>query len=96
MDASRFKDIKPFEKITWFSFPTMHEMNTSGCGAINTNWVSTVGANINEVECISLEKVDCRYAVALNCRKKQLKVGYGSLEGNKAFYSYIAFDATVN
>lgn len=35
--------------------------------AITTNWISTVGANINEVERIAAEKIGCRYAVALSC-----------------------------
>ena len=32
--------------------------------AIQTNWVSTVGENINEVERMVAEKVGCNYAVA--------------------------------
>jgi dTDP-4-amino-4,6-dideoxygalactose transaminase len=34
--------------------------------AIQTNWVSTVGANINEVEKIAVEKIDRNYGVALS------------------------------
>lgn len=34
--------------------------------AIRTNWVSTVGANINEVEKLVAEKVGRKYAVALS------------------------------
>lgn len=35
--------------------------------AYNTNWMSTVGANINEVEKIAAEKAGVKYAVALSC-----------------------------
>lgn len=34
--------------------------------AIQTNWVSTVGANINEIEKIAAEKIGRKYAVALS------------------------------
>ena len=45
------KDIKPFEKKVWLSSPTMHGDEIKYVEeAYNTNWMSTVGANINEVE----------------------------------------------
>lgn len=34
--------------------------------AYNTNWMSTVGANINEVERLTNEYVGCKYSVALS------------------------------
>ena len=47
----RFKGIEPFESKVWLSSPTMHgEEQRWVDEAIQTNWVSTVGANINEVE----------------------------------------------
>ena len=47
----RFKDIEPFESKIWLSSPTMHGDEQKWVDeAIRTNWVSTVGANINEVE----------------------------------------------
>lgn len=33
--------------------------------AYNTNWMSTVGVNIDEIEKMVCEKVGCKYAVAL-------------------------------
>ena len=43
--------IKPFEKKIWLSTPTMHGEEQKWVDeAIRTNWVSTVGENINEVE----------------------------------------------
>ena len=44
-------DVKPFEKKVWLSSPTMHgEEIQYVTEAYETNWMSTVGANINEVE----------------------------------------------
>ena len=78
---------------------------------LNTGAHSTVGANINEVERISAEKIGRKYAVALSagtaalhlsiklCGEKlygQPKVGHGALEGHKVFCSDMTFDATVN
>ena len=64
----RFAGIKPFEKKVWLSSPTMHgEEQKWVDDAIVTNWVSTVGANINEVERLIAEYAGCRYAVGLSC-----------------------------
>ncbi len=109
---SRFIGIKPFEKKIWLSSPTMHgEEQQWVDDAIQTNWVSTVGANINEIERICAEKIGRKYAVglatgtaALHLAVKlageklygQPKVGRGTLEGHKAFCSDMTFDATVN
>ena len=47
----RFAGIEPFERKVWLSSPTMHGDEQKWVDeAIQTNWVSTVGANINEVE----------------------------------------------
>lgn len=109
---SRFVGIKPFESKVWLSSPTMHgEEQKYVEEAIRTNWVSTVGANINQVEKIVAEKIGRKYAVALSagtaalhlaiklCGEKlygQPKVGHGVLEGHKVFCSDMTFDATVN
>lgn len=61
-------DIKPFDKKVWLATPTKHEDGLKYViEAYETNWMSTVGANINEVEKQICEKVDCKYAVALSC-----------------------------
>ena len=58
---------QPFEKKIWLSSPTMHgEELKYVTEAYETNWMSTVGANINEVERITREKLGCKYAVALS------------------------------
>ena len=91
--------IKPFEKKVWLSSPTMHGDEQKWVDeAIQTNWVSTVGANINEVERLTAEKIGRKYAIK-RCGEKlygQPKVGHGTLEGRKVFCSDMTFDATVN
>ena len=60
------KKITPFKNKVWLSSPTMHgEELKYMTEAYETNWMSTVGANINEVEKQISEKLGCRYAVAL-------------------------------
>lgn len=109
---SRFAGICPFENKVWLSSPTMYgEEQKYVDEAIRTNWVSTVGANINEIEKMTAEKIGRNYAVALSsgtaalhlavklCGEKlygQPKVGHGTLEGKKVFCSDMTFDATVN
>ena len=108
----RFTGIKPFGKKIWLSSPTMHGDEQHWVDdAILTNWVSTVGANINEVERITAEKTGRKYSVALSAGTAALhlarklagerlygqpKVGHGTLEGHKVFCSDMTFDATVN
>ena len=60
-------NIKPFEKKVWLSTPTMHGKELEYMEeAYRTNWMSTVGENINEVERIAAEKTGMKYAVALS------------------------------
>ncbi len=110
--SKHFDDIKPFEKKIWLSSPTMHGDEQYWVDeAIRTNWVSTVGENINEVECQCAAIIGRKYAVGLSCGTAALhlgirlcgeklygqpKVGHGSLEGHKVFCSDMTFDATVN
>ena len=59
--------IVPFQNKVWLSSPTMHGPELEYVKeAYETNWMSTVGKNINEVERLACEKVGCRYAVALS------------------------------
>ena len=56
--------IKPFEKKVWLSSPTMHGEELEYVKeAYETNWMSTVGENINEIEKAIASKVGCNYAV---------------------------------
>ena len=93
-------EFKPFEKKVWLSSPTMHgdEMKYIQ-EAYDTNWISTVGKNINEVEKITCEKVGCKYAVALSAGTAALHLAVkaaGVKPGDKVFCSDMTFDATVN
>ena len=65
----RFTRIKPFDKKVWLSSPTMHGDEQHWVDdAIETNWVSTIGANINEVERLSAEKIG-RKDIALDVKE---------------------------
>ena len=102
----------PFQKKVWLSTPTMHGEEQKWVDeAIRTNWVSTVGENINEVERLAAEKIGRPYAVGLSNGTAALhlavklageklygqpKIGHGVLEGKKVFCSDMTFDATVN
>lgn len=60
-------EIKPFDHKVWLSSPTMHgEELKYVTEAYETNWMSTVGENINEVERLACKKIGCKYAVALS------------------------------
>ena len=104
--------IKPFEKKIWLSSPTMHGPELEYVkDAYETNWMSTVGKNINEVERLAAEYIGRKHAVALSAGTASLhmamklagerlygqpQVGHGSLEGHRVFCSDMTFDATVN
>ena len=67
--------------------------------AYETNWMSTVGANINEVEKQMAEIIGCKYAVALSAGTAALHLAMkvaGVKQGDKVFCSDMTFDATVN
>lgn len=105
-------ELKPFEKKIYLSSPTMHGDELKYMQeAYETNWMSTVGANLNEIEKRVCEKIGCTDAVALSSGTAALhlaiklagerlygqpKVGHGTLEGKKVFCSDMTFDATVN
>lgn len=105
-------NMKPFESKVWLSSPTMHgEELKYMAEAFETNWMSTVGANINEVERMAADKVGCKYAVALSAGTASLhlamklagerlygqpELGKGALFRHQVFCSDMTFDATVN
>lgn len=92
--------IKSFEKKVWLSTPTMHgEELKYITEAYETNWMSTVGENINEVERLACEKIGCKYAVALSAGTAALHLAVklaGVKPGDKVFCSDMTFCATVN
>ena len=109
---ARFRGVKRFDNKIWLSSPTMHgDELRYVTEAYETNWMSTVGANINEVERLTAAKVGRKCAVALAsgtaalhlavklCGERlygQARVGHGCLEGRRVFCSDMTFDATVN
>ncbi len=104
--------IKPFVDKIWLSSPTMHgkelEYMTE---AYKTNWMSTVGKNINVIEAQVAEYVGVKYAVALSAGTAalhlatklagerlygQARPNKGTLEGHTVFASDMTFDASIN
>ncbi len=108
----RFAGLEPFPSRVWLSSPTMHgEEQRWVDEAIETNWVSTVGRNIDEVEKTVAEYVGCRYAVALSAGTAalhlatklageklygQARPNAGTLQGHRVFCSDVTFDASIN
>ena len=106
------RDIKPFTNRIWLSSPTLHGDEIKYINeAYETNWMSTAGINIDEIEKQIAKKVDCKYAVALSSGTAALHlaiklageaiygktvVGKGALSGHKVFCSDMTFCATVN
>jgi len=92
--------IKPFEKKVWLSSPTMHGPELEYMAeAFHTNWMSTVGENINEIERLAAGKIGCKYAVALSTGTASLHLAVklaGVKPGDRVFCSDMTFDATVN
>ncbi|MEY8390541.1 aminotransferase class V-fold PLP-dependent enzyme [Lachnospiraceae bacterium] len=93
-------NLKVFESKVWLSSPTMHgeEFNYMK-EAYDTNWMSSVGENINKAERMIAEKIGCGYAVALSAGTAALHLAVklaGVQRGDKVFCSDMTFDATVN
>lgn len=106
------KIYEKFDKRVWLSSPTMHGKELEYMSqAYNTNWMSTVGKNIDEVEKLVSEYIGAKHAVALSSGTAALhmamklaglkaygmpKPGVGALQGRKVFCSNMTFAATVN
>ncbi len=106
------KKFEPFKNKIWLSTPTMHgDEMTFIKEAYDTNWMSTIGKNLDEIEASLAERTGCAYAVALSSGTAALHLSVrlagerlygthpahiGSLSGRRVFCSDITFDATVN
>ena len=104
--------MKPFEKKIWLSSPTMHGDELKYMTeAYESNWMSTVGRNIDEVERLAARQAQMPHAVALTNGTAALHlavkyaaerlygkppVGHGALEGRRVFCSDLTFAATLN
>ena len=105
-------NIKPFEKKLWLSSPTMHgEEAQYMMEAYETNWMSTVGKNIDVIEEEMASYIGMKYAVALSCGTASLHLAtklageklygmarpnQGTLQGKHVFASDVTVDASVN
>ena len=112
LNDPRFAGIEPFPSKVWLSSPTMHgEERKWVDDAILTNWVSTVGKNINVVEEEIVDYVGVKYAVGLSAGTAALHLATklagerlygqarpyeGTLRGRKVFCSDVTFDASIN
>lgn len=111
LNDSRFAGIEPFEKKVWLSSPTMYGEELAFVReAIESNWVSTVGANINVLEKMTAEYLGIKHAVALSCGTAALHMCIklaaerinpqarpgNSLAGQRVFCSDMTFCASVN
>ncbi len=92
--------MKPFDKKIWLASPTMHgEEQKYIKEAFDTNWVSTVGANLEHLEKSVRDYVGCKASVALSAGTAALHLAVklaGVKPGDKVFCTDMTFDATVN
>lgn len=92
--------MEKFKNKIWLSCPTMHGEEIQYVQqAYDTNWMSTVGENLNVIEKQMCEKVGCKYAVALSCGTAALHLAVklaGVKDGDHVFCTDMTFAATVN
>ena len=112
MAFKKTTDIRPFEKRLYLSSPTMHgDEARYMMEAYETNWMSTVGKNIDEVEKQVAEFTGVKHAVALSAGTAALHLAVklagekfygqarpdeGTLRSGKVLCSDVTFDASVN
>lgn len=94
---------KQFEKLenkVWLSSPTMHGDELKYMTeAFETNWMSTVGENINKVEEEVAKKSGCKYAVGLASGTSTIHLAVklaGVKRGERVFCSSMTFSASAN
>ena len=91
---------KPFEQKVWLASPTMHGEELQYMNeAYETNWMSTVGENINQFETEICKYVGCKHAVGLASGTSALHLAVklaGVKPGDKVLCSDLTFAATVN
>lgn len=93
-------NIKPFEKKVWLASPTMHGEELEYMQeAYTTNWMSTIGENINVIEKQASEYIGCKYAVALGSGTSALHMAMKLADikrGERVFCTDMTFAATMN
>ena len=97
---TREQDFDSFADKVWLSTPTMHGKELKYITqAYESNWMSTVGENINEAEKMICLKVGCKEAVALSCGTSALHLAVklaGVKPGDHVFCTDMTFAATLN
>ena len=92
--------METLKKKVYLSSPTMHGDELKYMKeAFDTNWMSTIGENINIVEKLMAEKIGCKYAVALSSGTAALHLCMklaGVQKGDYVFCSDMTFSATIN
>ena len=91
---------EPFQNKIWLATPTQHgdEMKYIQ-EAFETNWITTEGSNVVEIERLVCEKIGCNCAVPLSSGTSALHLAVklaGVKEGDTVFCTDMTFDATVN
>ena len=93
-------ELKPFEKRVLLASATMHEEELKYIHeAFDTNWVTTVGENLNQLEKSIKEKLNIKGAVALGSGTSALHLAVklaGLKQDEVVFAQSLTFDATVN
>ena len=99
-NAADLHNIHALEKTVWLSSPTMHGDELKYMAeAYSLNWMSTIGANIDESERLSAEATGMRYAVGLNCGTSAIHLAVklaGVKPGDRVACTDMTFAATVN
>ncbi len=92
--------VKPFEKKLWLSSPTMHGDELFYFKeAYETNWMSTIGENIDQIEQHLSQMIGCAYGVALSSGTAALHLAAKLADikpGDDVFCADMTFSATVN
>ncbi len=94
-------NIQPFKNKIWLSTPTMHngeEMKYIQ-QAYDSNWMSSLGENIDVVESEICRKTGSKHAIGLSAGTAALHLAVklaGVKAGDKVFCSDLTFAATVN
>lgn len=100
MGFKNIEGIKPFENRVWLARPSVYQESMDYVNeAYRSNWMTTAGENVNEVEKEISKTVGCKYAVALSAGTAALHMAVklaGVKPGDKVFCSDLTFAATVN
>lgn len=93
-------EMKAFDQKIWLSTPTMHgEELVYINNAFESNWVSTVGENLDALEKGICEYTGSKFAVALSSGTAALHLAVklaGVKPGDRVFCTDMTFGATVN